>query len=44
MANDKTVIQVSTELRDDLFRLKEPGDTYQDVVERLMEEANKVPA
>jgi predicted CopG family antitoxin len=38
----RTSIQVSDELADELYERKERGESYEDVIWRLMEEADDV--
>jgi hypothetical protein len=35
---DRTTIPVSTNIRDELFHRKEPTDTYNDVLRRLLDD------
>ena len=37
-AMGRTTIQISEELADELYELKERGDSYEDVIRRLLED------
>jgi predicted CopG family antitoxin len=39
MAKDATTIRISTDLRDRLKKLGRKGETYEDIIERLLEKA-----
>jgi predicted CopG family antitoxin len=41
MAKDVTTVRISTELRDKLKKLGVKGETYEDVIQRLVEIAQK---
>ena len=41
MAKDATTVRISTELRDKLKKLGVKGETYEDVIQRLVEIAEK---
>jgi len=41
MAKDVTTVRISTELRDKLKKLGAKGETYEDVIQRLVEIAEK---
>jgi hypothetical protein len=41
MAKDVTTVRISTELRDRLKKLGVKGETYEDVIQRLIELAEK---
>lgn len=41
MAKDITTVRISTELRDKLKKLGVKGETYEDVIQRLVEMAEK---
>jgi predicted transcriptional regulator len=41
MSKDVTTVRISTELRDKLKKLGTKGETYEDVIQRLLEIAEK---
>jgi hypothetical protein len=41
MTKDVTTVRISTELRDKLKRLGVKGETYEDIIERLVKIAEK---
>jgi hypothetical protein len=41
MAKDVTTVRISTELRDKLKKLGAKGETYEDVIQRLVQIAEK---
>jgi len=41
MAKDITTVRISTELRDKLKKLGIKGETYEDIIERLVEIAER---
>jgi len=41
LAKDVTTVRISTELRDKLKKLGVKGDTYEDIIQRLLERAEK---
>ena len=41
MVRDVTTVRISTELRDKLKKLGVKGETYEDVIQRLVEKAEK---
>jgi predicted CopG family antitoxin len=41
LAKDATTVRISTELRDKLKKLGVKGDTYEDIIQRLLERAEK---
>lgn len=43
MTNDITTVRISTKLRDKLKKLGVKGETYEDIIQRLVEIAEKNP-
>lgn len=41
MAKEVTTVRISTELRDELKRLGTKGETYEDIIQRLVKIAGK---